>query len=327
MAGPRRLDPAPVWPEGCGLMIARPFLDIRREALRAYLETAGVRWIEDPSNNDLAFERVRLRRAPLSAADAAALLRRSDAAAAERDRLHRAALALIDAAAQPLAWGGAILDAPLFAQAGVPVALKALETLVLAASGAGTPPDPAALERLLAALSKGRSGTCAGAHLTDCAVLGRDAGAAGRADGAAAAAELNLCAGETGVFDGRWCVTAQRAVTIRVHGSRSAGPAGDIPPALRPGLAAVRFASDGERPRILGVDAPADMEAALLWRDRINARLLPQEPPTWFDGAKVAAQVRAALAKPARRPNMTVYDGPRPDGAGPGDGRRKEDDT
>nr|WP_050932029.1 tRNA lysidine(34) synthetase TilS [Aestuariivita boseongensis] len=46
-----------------GVTIVRPFLDLTRAALRAYLKDHGVSWIEDPSNDDPRFDRVRLRAA------------------------------------------------------------------------------------------------------------------------------------------------------------------------------------------------------------------------------------------------------------------------
>lgn len=41
--------------------VMRPLLDVPRAALRAMLEKAGQAWIEDPSNEDTKYERVRLR--------------------------------------------------------------------------------------------------------------------------------------------------------------------------------------------------------------------------------------------------------------------------
>lgn len=41
--------------------VARPFLDVRRDEIRAYLRHKGIGWIEDPSNDNPAFERVRVR--------------------------------------------------------------------------------------------------------------------------------------------------------------------------------------------------------------------------------------------------------------------------
>jgi tRNA(Ile)-lysidine synthase len=46
-----------------GVRFDRPFLFDRRADLRAYLTSLGVRWIEDPSNEDESFGRVRARRA------------------------------------------------------------------------------------------------------------------------------------------------------------------------------------------------------------------------------------------------------------------------
>ncbi len=45
-----------------GVRFDRPFLFDRREDMRAYLTAQGVRWVEDPSNEDESFGRVRARR-------------------------------------------------------------------------------------------------------------------------------------------------------------------------------------------------------------------------------------------------------------------------
>lgn len=46
-----------------GVAIVRPFLDVSRAQLRQFLEGLGQRWIDDPSNEDKAYERVRVRAA------------------------------------------------------------------------------------------------------------------------------------------------------------------------------------------------------------------------------------------------------------------------
>jgi len=78
------MDPvsvSPAWPEGRGVMIARPFLATRRSVLQARLIARRSTWIDDPSNADDRFERVRMRR----------LLQRSDPL---RRRVHRVHTAL-----------------------------------------------------------------------------------------------------------------------------------------------------------------------------------------------------------------------------------------
>ena len=46
-----------------GITWARPLLDVSRAALRACLTARGIAWMDDPSNDDTRFERVRARRA------------------------------------------------------------------------------------------------------------------------------------------------------------------------------------------------------------------------------------------------------------------------
>jgi tRNA(Ile)-lysidine synthase len=46
-----------------GLTVIRPFLEITRAQLRATLSRAGAKWMEDPTNRDTAYERVRVREA------------------------------------------------------------------------------------------------------------------------------------------------------------------------------------------------------------------------------------------------------------------------
>jgi tRNA(Ile)-lysidine synthase len=62
LAAMRPLSLSPVWPEGEGVFIARPLLGVRREALRDLLRSQGTVWADDPSNENPAFERVRMRR-------------------------------------------------------------------------------------------------------------------------------------------------------------------------------------------------------------------------------------------------------------------------
>ena len=49
--------------EADGIIWVRPLLTLRRDDLRRFLTTAGINWIDDPSNDDPAFDRVRMRTA------------------------------------------------------------------------------------------------------------------------------------------------------------------------------------------------------------------------------------------------------------------------
>ena len=62
LSGMRDIGMVPVWPEGEGLGLARPLLDTSRERLRDFLIERGISWIDDPSNENPEYERVRIRR-------------------------------------------------------------------------------------------------------------------------------------------------------------------------------------------------------------------------------------------------------------------------
>ena len=61
LAGPTPNSVSPVWPEGRLLSLMRPLLAFGRDELRAELATRSLSWVEDPSNDALRFERVRMR--------------------------------------------------------------------------------------------------------------------------------------------------------------------------------------------------------------------------------------------------------------------------
>jgi tRNA(Ile)-lysidine synthase len=58
---PREWGPSPVWPEGRGLFVLRPLLNVRRADLRERLAQAGETWLDDPANEDSRHPRVRAR--------------------------------------------------------------------------------------------------------------------------------------------------------------------------------------------------------------------------------------------------------------------------
>lgn len=220
LAAMRALTPAPIWPEGRGLWLARPLLSARREALREYLRVRQAGWIEDPANANEVYARVRARYA-LAKLENAGLDPVRLAALAERLGSHtravdEAAAALIQSAAEFIddeiriertAWRG-----------DVEVRRRALSALVTAAGAGQREPaadQVAALEDAM--IADGFSGaTLAGAMVqvrrANTLVLRRDRGALeGRADGAQPLAPLALPAGKEVVWDRRAALTAPDA--------------------------------------------------------------------------------------------------------------------
>lgn len=66
LAGLRPISPLPLWPEGRGIWLLRPFLPFTKAQLRADLDVRAregqpLQWAEDPMNADPRFERAALR--------------------------------------------------------------------------------------------------------------------------------------------------------------------------------------------------------------------------------------------------------------------------
>ncbi len=82
--GTRGLEGMAAWTARNDLLLLRPLLGIDPADLRAYLRAAGMAWVEDPSNANLNFERVRIRQAGSgqNPADAAPRQQAEQAAAA-----------------------------------------------------------------------------------------------------------------------------------------------------------------------------------------------------------------------------------------------------
>lgn len=253
---------SPSWPDGRGLMMVRPLVRVSRAQLRAFLEQERGQWIEDPSNTDPKFERVRIRaNAPAPDSDAGrALLSLNEAALMLDAQVRRAAARLLARAATVHAWGGMTLEPGAFGRAPRPSALRAMEAAIAAVSGEAAPPRAAVTLDFLHALLAGKAASGAGALLTSSAILGRDPGAsAGRADGAGGAGKLILPPGKAGIFDGRFLVCAgSEALTVSAAGGeKTHAPA--APPVLRGAL--VRWETPAQA-GIAGLDPVAGRGAA-----------------------------------------------------------------
>ncbi|WP_395646113.1 tRNA lysidine(34) synthetase TilS [Terricaulis sp.] len=208
--------PAPVWPQGRGVVLVRPLLDVRRIVLRDFLRARGAEWIDDPANSNEAFERVRAR-ARLAALERAGfdplrLARLARRLRARAEALDREALELIARAAR--FDGARIALAPTKWSGALETRRRSLSVLVTAASGSAREPQLAAVERLEARLGQEsfRGAALGGARLRRRGVevwIERDPGALlGRADGTPGVAALALAAGAETVWDGRLALHA-----------------------------------------------------------------------------------------------------------------------
>lgn len=134
--------------------LLRPLLGISRERLTAFLQARGVTWVEDPSNRDRRFERVRLRQDGVTMPAGAG--RGADRTTDERE-LAEAALRALE-----IGPGWMALDQLVLSQLGKDMAARILGRVVQAVAGRDYPPRRQRLERAAARLSqpggRGKSG-------------------------------------------------------------------------------------------------------------------------------------------------------------------------
>ncbi len=134
------------------IWVLRPFLSVRREAIRDYLSAAGLGWIDDPSNADRRYERVRVRQ------DRGTTSRQPGMEAAERRRqLSRDAADLL-AHCVTLHADCLIALAPDALDADPVILRHALATLVAVAGGRPHRPGTKVMDRLTDFVSSGSPG-------------------------------------------------------------------------------------------------------------------------------------------------------------------------
>jgi tRNA(Ile)-lysidine synthase len=211
--------------ETSGLRLLRPLLTLPKAQLLATLEARGLEWVEDPSNDDRAYARVRLRRLLPELAGEGMTPARLGSASQHLGRA-RAALegdvaAVLARAARPDPAGFLHLDPAAFCGVSPEVSLRALARCLMAVGGGDYTPRLERLERLHACL---RSGLAKGVTLGGCRVVPRGAGwlvvrEAGRTVAAA------LPPGGRLLWDGRFEVVLSRG-SVAENGEMTVGPLG-----------------------------------------------------------------------------------------------------
>jgi tRNA(Ile)-lysidine synthase len=157
------------WPvEGfADLTVARPLLGFGREELRTWLKARKQAWLDDPMNEDLAFDRVRLRKARVALEEAGLSAARIAAAAAHLARARESLEAVTEAVlarAMMVGDDGILLDPKALAAAPRELGLRALAWVLMAVSGQAYRPRFDSLERLFDALTAPKPATAATLH-------------------------------------------------------------------------------------------------------------------------------------------------------------------
>lgn len=215
--------------ENAHLRLLRPLLDVPREYLIAFLRSRGMDWVEDPSNKDTSFARVRVRRMlPDLAGEGFSELR----LAATARRMARARVVLETAATELLARavaiypeGYAMLAPGELVAAPEETGLRALARLLTCIGGGEHGPRLERLERLYEWLARGGGGSGSGSGgrtLAGCRIAGRQGGLVLICREAAAVGEA-VPATDGALWDGRFMLAADCGQDARMSGL---GPGG-----------------------------------------------------------------------------------------------------
>ena len=206
---------AGAWDEG-GVRWLRPLLGIGRVELRAYLSGIGAAWVEDPSNDNLRFDRVRVRKALAVLGPLGLTVERLAEVAGH---LAAASVALevmgdVAAAAVLRADRGAVwLDIGALAVLPVETQRRLILRVIGWIGGAGYAPRGAAVTRLLGQVLAGKPGVLAGVRVgvTKAGVLAyREAKAV-----------AGLVSTPDQLWDGRWQVSGPvpKGADVRMLGA------------------------------------------------------------------------------------------------------------
>lgn len=200
-----------------GILFVRPLMWARRCDLRAWLRTAGADWVDDPTNDDDAYERVQARRAlevlaPLgiTAECLVATAQRLDMA---RDALNRAAHDLARIAARIEA-GDVVLRRDLFDVAPFETRARLLAHALSWIASADYRPRFAALSAAMQRIEAGKWSTLHG-----CLIMPRKGSYRITREAAAVPGD----GPPNAVWDGRWRVSGPEGAGVRVRALGRAG--------------------------------------------------------------------------------------------------------
>lgn len=152
-SGPDGLAGMAAVAERPGVRLLRPLLGIGKDRLVATLAAQGQPWIEDPSNRDRRFARVRLRQDAPPPPEAEVEIREAGRA---RQAAETETARLLARLCSVHPRGFVLVDGAGLALTPVETARRALGRLLMAVGGRPHAPRGAALDRLLAALAAGR---------------------------------------------------------------------------------------------------------------------------------------------------------------------------
>lgn len=297
-SGPTGLAAMPAITETAHGRILRPLLSLSRGRLRRTLEHRGQAWIEDPSNQDVAFTRVKIRRSMPQLASAGLLpdaIRATTEKMAElRGGIEAATASLLAEAAEIYPTGHARIMTDPFRRAPRAIALPALAAMVTCIGGRAYGPRTERLDRLYEAIRA--EARPRGRTLSGCLVVPRKDHLLVTREPEAISETIPLTNGTDAMWDGRF----------RVRVGRSS----HVPP----GLSVGQLGEDGwarlvrEDPALGKTPPPPAVRAALpAVRDGRGVVFAPNFPSVRLTGRTLpVVEVRFCPANPLSKSMFSV---------------------
>ena len=275
-AGMRAKAYAPLWPELAKVQLIRPLIDATRADLRAYNRANNLRWIEDVSNENRAFERIRARDYLAARSDMRDfLLETARDLQAARDAEARLFASFTQAHVQ------IGHDGIVHAREHPPRQL--LARLARIASGTGGPIDRGKLKRLSSVFSDPgfKTATLAGCRIMAAGkglIMGPDASVFKGRTNRSAIAEIMLDKNNMHIWDGRFAVRAVRSDLcvrplwglIQSLDSNASGRLRTTPEPFRGALPAATD-NQGQIVAVPGIMSSPDIQFESLGKQRLSA--------------------------------------------------------
>jgi len=197
----------------------RPLLNVSRESLRGYLSDLGQGWIEDPSNNDMRFDRVKMRNAMPFLAELGLTSERLAATASglqpARTVLEQVTQEAAHECCEPTKFGTVTIDLNRLQSYPIDIQYRVLSYSMGWVTGAAYRPRFSALKSIYGQLKQEKSQTLAGCYIK----IGADKHLIVMREVASMATEVL----KNGYFDGRWLISANenlKGVDIRPLGEK-----------------------------------------------------------------------------------------------------------
>jgi len=189
----------------------RPALNITRAALRDVLLARGISWIDDPSNEDTRFRRVRARHAMRALAPLGITIETLTAVAGHLAEARETIGAwAIERARDIVSFdaGDVLLDRAMFCESRADIQRRILQAALKWINGEAYSPRGRSIDQLLKDLGDGQGGTLQGCHITVTPRFYRITRELNAAESPRSSIDVP--------WDGRWHLTGQNAPDLQV---------------------------------------------------------------------------------------------------------------